>query len=176
MPKVNAEVTRRCRWQPSTWGYANAPQNKSGFIFQGAASWVIWKMLHSCKGMEGGGGGPGLVKRLSASHLRVIAVELQLRFCSLGREKKRRKKKKNGGVILTCTPKLLRGEHCIRLITVLSVKWMHRNSWHNIMLRIQFGIDWQGAIHRAHTMASCSVRAYWGVYLHWKEGAFAGSN
>ena len=86
------------------------------------------------------------------------------------------RKRGKRGFISTHTAKLFCWEHCISLIIVLSVKWMRRNSWHNIMWQIQFGIDWQCEIHRDHVPASRTIRAHCGVICIGERRAFAGSN
>ena len=80
------------------------------------------------------------------------------------------------GFISTHAATLFCWEHCISLIMVLSVKWMCRNSWHNIMWQIQFGIDWQCEIHCDRVTASRTVRARRGIICIGERRAFAGSN
>lgn len=111
-----------------------------------------------------------LVLALSSTRQYHTGEMLQLRpagFCSV-------RQKEKSGFISTCAAKLFCWEHCISLIIVLSVKWMRRNSWHNIMLQIQFRIDWQCEIHQAHVMTSCTIRAYCCVICIGKRGHLLG--
>lgn len=102
---------------------------------------------------------------------------IYVKLCSpdlLGSVQSGKKGGEKSGFISTFTAKLFCWELCISLIIVLSVKWMRRNSWHNIMLKIQFHIDWQCEIHQAHVMAFCTIRAYCGVICIGKRGHLLG--